>query len=72
MMLQMMKDVAKIVGLSEGAIWIYLNNLEPTDMVEYGHVLPEPGEEQQWFNGLPESLKNYLVKLGPARENFAL
>jgi phenylpyruvate tautomerase PptA (4-oxalocrotonate tautomerase family) len=72
MMLGMMPAVAKIAGLKEESIWVYLNNLEPTDMVEYGHVLPEPGAEQEWFNGLPESLKDYLVKLGTDRNRFVL
>jgi phenylpyruvate tautomerase PptA (4-oxalocrotonate tautomerase family) len=72
LMLEIMRDVAKIAGLPEVSIWVYLNNLDPTDMVEYGHVLPEPGAEQEWFDRLPESLKAYLVKLGTDRSNFAL
>lgn len=72
MMLGMMRAVAEIAGFKEESIWVYLNNLEPTDMVEYGHVLPEPGAEQEWFNGLPESLKDYLVKLGTDRNRFVL
>jgi phenylpyruvate tautomerase PptA (4-oxalocrotonate tautomerase family) len=72
MMLEMMRAIAKISGLKEESIWVYLNSLEPTDMVEYGHVLPAPGAEQEWFNGLPESLKDYLVKLGTDRNNFVL
>jgi hypothetical protein len=72
MMLGMMRAVAKIAGLKEESIWVYLSNLEPTDMVEYGHVLPEPGAEQEWFNELPESLKDYLVKLGTDRNRFVL
>jgi hypothetical protein len=33
-------------------------------MVEYGHVLPVPGQEQQWFASLPETLQQYLTSLG--------
>ncbi len=39
---------------------------------EYGHVLPEPGKEKEWFEALPESLKVYLAKLGTNEENFTL
>jgi phenylpyruvate tautomerase PptA (4-oxalocrotonate tautomerase family) len=72
LMLEIMRDVAKIAGLPEESIWVYLNNLDPTDMVEFGHVLPEPGAEQEWFDRLPESLRAYLIKLGTDRSNFAL
>ena len=27
-------------------VWVYLNDLAHTDMVEFGRVLPEPGGEQ--------------------------
>jgi phenylpyruvate tautomerase PptA (4-oxalocrotonate tautomerase family) len=72
LMLQIMRDVAKIAGLPEESIWVYLNNLDPTDMVEYGHVLPESGAEQKWFDSLPESLRDYLVGLGTDRRSFVL
>jgi phenylpyruvate tautomerase PptA (4-oxalocrotonate tautomerase family) len=72
LMLQIMRDVAKIASLPEESIWVYLNNLDPTDMVEYGHVLPEPGAEQKWFDSLPASLRDYLVGLGTDRSSFAL
>ncbi|WP_158790322.1 tautomerase family protein [Granulicella sp. L60] len=72
LMLQIMRDVAKVTSLPEESIWVYLNNLYPTDMVEYGHVLPEPGAEQKWFDSLPESLKTYLVGLGTERNSFVL
>lgn len=72
MMLAMMREVAAIAGVPESAIWVYLCNLEPTDMVEYGHVLPAPGEEQTWFDALPEDLKAYLVGLGTRADAFGL
>ncbi len=54
------------------SIWVYLCNLEPTDMVEYGHVLPAPGDEQAWFEKLPQPLKDYLAGLGTNKKNFSL
>jgi hypothetical protein len=71
-MLAIMRDVAKIAGVDESKIWVYLCNLEPTDMVEYGHVLPLPGEEQAWFDSPPEALRGYLVSLGTDKDKFAL
>jgi phenylpyruvate tautomerase PptA (4-oxalocrotonate tautomerase family) len=72
MMLNMMKDINKITGIGDDNIWIYLCNLAPTDMVEYGHVLPRPGKEKQWFEQLPQSLQRYLASVGTTAENFTL
>ena len=72
LMLAIMKDASAIASVPEASIWVYLSNLEPTDMVEFGHVLPAPGEEQAWFEGLPRSLQTYLKRLGAKRETFKL
>jgi phenylpyruvate tautomerase PptA (4-oxalocrotonate tautomerase family) len=72
LMLDIMHDVSKITGLPASSIWIYLCNLAPTDMVEYGHVLPAPGQEKQWFAALPEALQQYLVKLSTEKDDFQL
>jgi phenylpyruvate tautomerase PptA (4-oxalocrotonate tautomerase family) len=39
LMLRIMRKVSRITGVREDAVWIYLCNLAPTDMIEYGHVL---------------------------------
>jgi phenylpyruvate tautomerase PptA (4-oxalocrotonate tautomerase family) len=72
LMLHIVRDVSQIAGVNEDSIWVYLCNLEPTDMVEYGHVLPAPGDEQTWFDKLPQSLKDYLAGLGTNRKSFTL
>ncbi|BDU18950.1 tautomerase family protein [Dyella sp. GSA-30] len=72
LMLSIMQDVSDISGLAAQDIWIYLCNLEPTDMVEFGHVLPLPGEESAWFGALPESLQAYMIGLGTTGKTFAL
>ena len=72
MMLNMMEDINRITGIGDDNIWIYLCNLAPTDMVEYGHVLPKPGNEKQWFEQLPQSLQRYLASVGTTAENFTL
>jgi hypothetical protein len=71
-MLSIMKDVSAIAKVREESIWVYLCNLDPTDMVEYGHVLPPPGKEQEWFESLPASLQSYLKGLGAKKETFRL
>jgi phenylpyruvate tautomerase PptA (4-oxalocrotonate tautomerase family) len=72
MMLKLMEDISRITGVKEENIWVYVCNLAPTDMVEYGHVLPEPGSEKQWFEQLQPSLQRYLTSLGTTAENFTL
>lgn len=67
-----MNDMSRITGYPIDDIWVYLCNLAPTDMVEYGRVLPRPGEERQWFESLPLSLRKYLESLGVHQENFQL
>ena len=64
LMLAIMRDVARIASIDEASIWVYLCNLESTDMLEYGHTLPRPGREQEWFDALPSALRDYLVSLG--------
>ena len=64
MMLNIMRTVKDITGLIEDNIWVYVNNLLPIDMVEYGHVLPSSGEEQQSFTNLPPRLSEYLESMG--------
>ena len=71
LILNIMKEVSRITALDENSIWIYLCNLEPTDMIEYGHVLPAPGEEQAWFEKLPQSLQDYLAGLGANKKSFS-
>jgi phenylpyruvate tautomerase PptA (4-oxalocrotonate tautomerase family) len=71
-MLNIMNDVSRITGFPIDDIWVYLCNLAPTDMVEYGHVLPKPGEEHKWFASLPLPLRNYLDGLGVHQQTFQL
>jgi phenylpyruvate tautomerase PptA (4-oxalocrotonate tautomerase family) len=72
LMLSIMRDVSAIAKVREESIWVYLCNLEPTDMVEYGHVLPPSGKEQEWFESLPAPLQSYLKGLGAKQETLRL
>ena len=51
---------------------MYVCNLEPTDMVEYGSGPPKPGHEKEWFEKLPGRLQEYLTSLGTSKETFQL
>ena len=72
MMVRMMEEVSRITGVKKEEIWVYLCNLVPSDMVEYGHMLPKPGDETAWFDGLPKALQDRMRELGTTSEDFTL
>jgi phenylpyruvate tautomerase PptA (4-oxalocrotonate tautomerase family) len=50
-----------VLNVPESVVWVYLNDLNHTDMVEFGQVLPEPGSEQTWVDELPADLRDELA-----------
>jgi phenylpyruvate tautomerase PptA (4-oxalocrotonate tautomerase family) len=72
LMLHIVDDVSRISGIPVENVWINLCMLEPTDMLEYGRVLPKPGKEQQWFKTLPQSVIERLESLGIDQHKFQL
>ena len=42
---------------------MYLEDLLPDQMIEYGEVLPKSGREKKWFNSLTLSLRKRLKKM---------
>ncbi len=56
--------VIKNSKLNETQIWVYIVDLPPSQMIEYGEVLPESGKEKVWFSKLSKKLKKKLSKIG--------
>ena len=56
--------IIKNSKLNETQIWVYIVDLPPSQMIEYGEVLPESGREKQWFSKLSKKLKIKLSKIG--------
>lgn len=50
---QMVKAVSAAAGMRSINTWVYVVDLPPAQMAEYGHILPEPGTEATWLAGLP-------------------
>jgi phenylpyruvate tautomerase PptA (4-oxalocrotonate tautomerase family) len=48
---------------SARAVWVYLNELPPRQMIEFGHVLPEPGDEPIWTAALPEQDRAFMQSI---------
>ncbi len=55
--------ISNLLKLKKENIWVYLEDLIPEQMIEYGEILPKSGKEKIWFNKLPKSLKVKLKKL---------
>ena len=45
--------IEKNTKLGKDNIWVYLLDLKPNQMIEYGEILPKSGGEKKWF-------KNYF------------
>ena len=56
--------VSEAANLPSHAIWIYLSELPPSAMVEFGHVLPEPGAETAWIAALPDENRKRMESSG--------
>ena len=56
--------VIKNSKLNETQIWVYIVDLPPSQMIEYGEVLPESEKEKIWFSKLSKKLKKKLSKIG--------
>ena len=49
--------------LAAHQIWAYIDEIAPSQMVEYGQVLPAVGDDKVWFSTLPANIQkklNYL------------
>ena len=57
------KILVKKTKLDETQVWVYIIDLPPSQMIEYGAVLPESGKELQWFKGLSNKLKKKLSQM---------
>jgi len=62
LLLRVCDDISAIAGVPREEVWVYLSELEPGNMVEYGALLPPPGQEEAWFQALPASLQARLRK----------
>jgi len=64
-LLRKLLDVtAQATGSRSNQVWVYLTELEPAQMAEYGHVLPQPGAEAQWLADLPPGDRALMQSVG--------
>tara|TARA_Y100000996_G_scaffold395461_1_gene360709 strand:- start:533 stop:976 length:444 start_codon:yes stop_codon:yes gene_type:complete len=63
LILGLRKILAKNTKLKKDYVWVYLEDLAPDQMIEYGEVLPKSGYEKRWFNSLSPNLRKRLKKM---------
>ena len=61
---QITLKVREISGVGAEDIWVYVQDIPPEQMVEFGRVLPEPGAEEQWRNGFSPAKRQNLAAAG--------
>ena len=49
--------------IKKDSVWVYLLDLTPEQMIEYGEILPPSGKEIDWFNLLSKPLQKKLKKI---------
>ena len=53
-------EVCAISRAPRENVWVYISDIPGTSVVEFGHILPQPGEEDAWFAKLPHQLQERL------------
>ncbi|GJD37537.1 tautomerase family protein [Methylobacterium aerolatum] len=59
-MTRLMRETSAILGISEQDVWVYISDIPALGVLEFGNVLPEPGEEERWLAALPKELRDKL------------
>ena len=62
LMSQMLEEIAQIVDISAEDVWIYLQDIPATQMIEFGRFLPAPGDEAEWEKGMTPEKRDSLPK----------
>ncbi len=57
---QITMAVSDASKLAKRNIWVYITDLVPRQMVEFGHVLPEAGDEARWAAALPQADRAHM------------
>jgi phenylpyruvate tautomerase PptA (4-oxalocrotonate tautomerase family) len=60
---RLLKEVGDAAGVQGFSVWVYLVELPPAAMAEFGHILPQPGEEAVWTDALPAADRARLLEI---------
>ena len=63
LILELRNILVKKSNLDKTQVWVYIDELPASQMIEYGEILPKSGQENKWFNNLSTRLKKKLLAL---------
>ena len=62
---QMAKAVGEAARVENGwSVWVYVAELPARQMIEFGHLLPEAGDEEMWTVVLPTTDREFMQSIG--------
>jgi phenylpyruvate tautomerase PptA (4-oxalocrotonate tautomerase family) len=64
LMAEVAEKAAGICAVGREDVWMYLQDIEAEQMIEYGRVLPAPGAEAEWRAGLSAEKEQALKRDG--------
>lgn len=62
-MLDLAERVQAASGFDRDFIWCDLCSIEPTNILKFGTVFPPAGQEEAWYQALPEAVKATIQRL---------
>ena len=54
-------QISATAEVSREDVWVYISDIPAIGVLEFGQVLPPPGQERAWFEKLPEGLQARLT-----------
>ena len=60
LMFRICRELGEITGTPKENIWVYISDIPGPSVLEFGHLLPNPGEEESWFQKFPTDLHDEL------------
>jgi len=65
MIIAMVKAIAEAANVENTrSVWVYVGELPARQMVEFGRLLPEAGDEPAWTQALPEADRRFMEGIG--------
>ncbi len=64
LMAAVVEGAARICSVGNEDVWMYIQDIDAEQMIEYGRVLPQPGEEAAWRSGISKEKEAALVRDG--------
>jgi len=49
---RILREVSEILDILEQNVWVSVSDIQASGVLEFGHILPEPGNEEQWLASL--------------------